>query len=182
MYLQLYLDNDLVQSGYALFQHPDFRLPGYWIRILLWFRIQSTTRSRGCAHYTVWNTDVIEYGHHSYQKLKLYNACCIIFKYQTYFVLYHIFTVVSPRDKARTDIVPPRVGRLSLPLSSSYRALWTYEDDSPVHHEQAVLQDHTWSGPHEIPDTRWFSPIYYKPTRAKSFSCWITAHPQVFKK
>ena len=49
----------------------------------------------------------------------------------------------SPRDKACTDIVPPRVGRLSLPLSSSYRALWTYEDDSPVHHEQAVLQDHT---------------------------------------
>ena len=58
----------------------------------------------------------------------------------------------SPRDKACTDIVPPWVGRLSLPLSSSYRALWTYEDDSPVHHEQAVLQDHTWSGPHEIPD------------------------------
>ena len=58
----------------------------------------------------------------------------------------------SPRDKACTDIVPPRVGRLSLPLSSSYRALWTYEDDSPVHHEQAVLQDHTWSGPHEIPE------------------------------
>ena len=64
----------------------------------------------------------------------------------------------SPRDKACTDIVPPRVGRLSLPLSSSYRALWTYEDDSPVHHEQAVLQDHTWSGPHEIPDTRWKGP------------------------
>ena len=54
-----------------------------------------------------------------------------------------ISTVDSPRDKASTDIVPPRVGRLSLPLSSSYRALWTYEDNSPVHHEQAVLQDHT---------------------------------------
>ena len=61
-----------------------------------------------------------------------------------------ISTVESPRDKASTDIVPPRMGRLSLPLSSSSRALWTYEDDSPVHHEQAVLQDHTWSGPHEI--------------------------------
>ena len=65
-----------------------------------------------------------------------------------------ISTVESPRDKAHTDIVPPWVGQLSLPLSSSYRALWTYEDNSPVHHEQAVLQDHTWSGPHKIPDTK----------------------------
>ena len=54
-----------------------------------------------------------------------------------------ISTVDSPRDKASIDIVPPRVGWLSLPLSSPYRALWTYEDNSQVHHEQAVLQDHT---------------------------------------
>ena len=38
----------------------------------------------------------------------LYEAMCSVVK---------ISTVESPRDKASTDIVPPRVGRLSFPLS-----------------------------------------------------------------
>merc|ERR1712242_588570 len=62
--------------------------------------------------FAIGSTDTVVYGCKnvcmSLVGMCVYEAMCSAVK---------ISTVESPRDKASTDIVPPRVGRLSFPLS-----------------------------------------------------------------